>query len=385
MSNLPTEEDIAWMTAHINDSLVADIIICCAVCSAASVIVLALRLWSRFQVRLTPLLSDWLVVGSVFFYIGFCTVFALSTRYGAGRQVILITDPADVRMLAILNICNPILYGVATALVKWSILALYLAIFPQRKFQIWVHCVSAVNLLNAVAIVLVSCLQCRPLESLWNPAVPGVCINFSHFSVFNSTFNFVIDIVILLTPLPLVRKLNSSTRKKVLLSVNFALGGSACVIAAIRVPYARRVGGTVNPSWDMIPGGLLCVVEVAVAILTASLPTFRPLLGYFGYTGSTNNSRPSAGPGKNSRTTSNFLGSQTSTRTRITTGGDRPGRRPGGISITDDISLTTHTYVDGEWVRVADEDDDDATRLVDLRKPSPYATTVSSVRSDKPY
>lgn len=113
----------------------------------------------------------------------------------------------------------------ATALVKWSILALYLAIFPQRKFQIWVHCVSAVNLLNAVAIVLVSCLQCRPLESLWNPEIPGVCINFSYFSVFNSTFNFVIDIVILLTPLPLVRRLNSSTRKKVLLSINFALGG----------------------------------------------------------------------------------------------------------------------------------------------------------------
>lgn len=84
---------------------------------------------------------------------------------------------------------------------------------------------SAVNLLNAVGIVLVSCLQCRPLEFLWNPAVGGTCINFSHFSVFNSSFNFVLDMVILLTPLPLVRKLNLSTRKRVLLSVNFALGG----------------------------------------------------------------------------------------------------------------------------------------------------------------
>lgn len=65
MANLPTEEDIAWMMAHIDDSLVADIIICCAVCAAASVVVLVLRMWSRFQVRLTPLLSDWLVVGSV--------------------------------------------------------------------------------------------------------------------------------------------------------------------------------------------------------------------------------------------------------------------------------------------------------------------------------
>lgn len=87
------------------------------------------------------------------------------------------------------------------------------------------HFVSAVNLLNAVGIVLVSCLQCRPLEALWNPNVRGICINFSYFSVFNSSFNFVLDMAILLSPLPLVAKLNSSRRKKILLSINFALGG----------------------------------------------------------------------------------------------------------------------------------------------------------------
>ncbi|KAF9869770.1 integral membrane protein [Colletotrichum karsti] len=379
MSNLPTPEDIAWMTAHIDDSMVLDIIVCCIVCGVASVIVLALRIWSRFYVRMSPIFSDWLVVGSVVFYIAFITVFALSTRYGAGRHVILITDPEDMRMLAILNICNPILYGVATALVKWSILALYIAIFPQRKFQYWVHFVTAVNLLNAVAIVLVSCLQCRPLESLWNPLVPGTCINFSYFSVFNSTFNFALDMVILLTPLPLVRQLNSSKRKKVLLSINFALGGSACIIAAIRVPYARKVGGTVNPSWDMIPGGLLCVVEVAVALLTASLPIYRPILGFLGLS-STANSQSKYGQG-NLRNTSNFLGSQCSTR--ITSGGERSSRRA-GISIVDDITLTTHTYKDGEWVRVEDEDDD-AAGLVLPRKTSPYATTVSSGKSDRAY
>ncbi|TDZ10312.1 Satratoxin biosynthesis SC1 cluster protein 4 [Colletotrichum sidae] len=382
MSNMPTEQDIAWMTAHIDDTLVADIIICCAVCATASVVVLALRIWSRIQVRLRPIFSDWLVVGSVVFYIAFCAVFALSTKYGAGRHVILITDPADRRMLAILNICNPILYGVATALVKSSILALYAAIFPQRGFHYWVYLVSAVNLLNAVAIVLVSCLQCRPLEALWDLSVTGVCINFSYFSVFNSSFNFLLDVVILLTPLPLVRQLNSSRRKKILLTINFALGGSACVIAAIRVPYARKVGGTVNPSWDMIPGGLLCVVEVAVALLTASLPIYRPVLGFLGIKTFTtdNSSQPKYSRNRYVRNTGDdYLDSQVSTR--ITGGGERSSPR-GGISITDDITLTTHTYKDGEWVREADEDDD-AVGLVPPNKTSGYATTVSSVQSGR--
>lgn len=65
MANMPTEEDIAWMMANIDDTLVADIIACCAVCAAASVIILYLRIWSRFKVGLGPIFSDWLVVGSV--------------------------------------------------------------------------------------------------------------------------------------------------------------------------------------------------------------------------------------------------------------------------------------------------------------------------------
>lgn len=129
----------------------------------------------------------------------------------------------------------------------------------------------------------------------------------------------------------------------------------------------------------MIPGGLLCVVEVAVALLTASLPIYRPLLGCLGIT-ITSNSASNYKRG-NSRSSNNFLGSQVSTH--ITSGRDMSSQQA-GISITDDITLTTHTYVGGEWVRVADEDDD-AAGLVVPDDSAPYARTVSSTMSDKFY
>ncbi|KAK1477271.1 hypothetical protein CCUS01_05089 [Colletotrichum cuscutae] len=203
---LPTEEDIAWMVAHINDST------------------------SRLCPGLKPIFSDWLIVGSVvmlFFQqdvrsiaLTIANIFALSTRYGADdahvgyRKLVSFVLRLILRTTLQLNICNPILYGVSSVLVKWSILALYLAIFPQRKFHYWVHFVSTVNLLNGLAIVL------RPY---------GI---HHYFSIFNSVFNFLLDVVILLTPLPLVNQLNSSTRKKILLSINFALGGSFGVLSA---------------------------------------------------------------------------------------------------------------------------------------------------------
>ena len=108
-------------------------------------------------------------------------------------------------------------------------MALYLAIFPQQRFHHWVYFLTFVNWGNLVAIVLVCCLQCRPLPALWDATISGVCIDFSYFSVFNSAFNFVLDAMILLSPLPLIMRLNLSTNKRVLLAANFTLGGGLVV------------------------------------------------------------------------------------------------------------------------------------------------------------
>lgn len=60
----PTEEEIAWMMEHENDTLVPNIIACNVICGVISLIVLVLRLWSRRvsfgRVRIE--LSDWLFV-----------------------------------------------------------------------------------------------------------------------------------------------------------------------------------------------------------------------------------------------------------------------------------------------------------------------------------
>ena len=165
---------------------------------------------------------------------------------------------------------------------------------------------------------------------------------------------------------------------------------SACVIAAIRIPYARKVGGTANPScrslavntcsshtWtdsscaigDMPPGGMLCVAEVVVAILCASLPVYRPLLRRFIDSVASTSDPKYRG---NSRGTNEYLGS--GVNARIAGGGKQASARA-GISITDDISMMTHTYVNGHWERVAD---DDETGLVLPMKGSLYSTSTKS-------
>lgn len=65
MANMPTEEDIIYMQENIDDTLVLDIIICCAVCSAAAVLIAAVRFYARWMTVRKMILSDWMVVSSV--------------------------------------------------------------------------------------------------------------------------------------------------------------------------------------------------------------------------------------------------------------------------------------------------------------------------------
>lgn len=89
----------------------------------------------------------------------------------------------------------------------------------------------------------------------------------------------------------------------------------------------------------MIPGGLLCVVEVTVAILCASLPVYRPLFKRFASGLTTTGHSDYRGY---SHGTSDYVGRGSRVNTRITSSGRRSSRR-GGINVTDDISMTTHT------------------------------------------
>lgn len=126
----------------------------------------------------------------------------------------------------------------------------------------------------------------------------------------------------------------------------------------------------------MIPGGLLCVVEVMVALTTACLPTYRPVFEFLGWTTRARTDGSGYGYRSNSRGTNDFLGSNISTH--VTSGPNRSSRKV-GISITDDISMMRHAYKDGRWVRVSEDEFDDARGI--LPPKVPRSTTTSSDQS----
>ena len=120
-----------------------------------------------------------------------------------------------------------IYYKPLVFITKLSILIQYMKIFvPNHKGKTywWIHILIWTNLLFYTAVMLVQIMACLPREKLWNPKVPGRCINIPHLLVTVAAVNIVSDVSILVLPLGKVWQLRISARRKIGVSAVFAAG-----------------------------------------------------------------------------------------------------------------------------------------------------------------
>ena len=118
-----------------------------------------------------------------------------------------------------------ILYSLAVAFPKLSILALYLRIFTEKRHRISTWVLGAIISGTAVAVSLTAIFQCSPVPHAWDRSVTGGnCIKVASFYVYCSVPNLITDVAILVLPLPMIYKLHTSQSQKVGLSIVFLLG-----------------------------------------------------------------------------------------------------------------------------------------------------------------
>lgn len=73
-------------------------------------------------------------------------------------------------------------------------------------------------------VILVSLLLCRPLKANWDPTVEGHCGSTKASYLVVHIMNLILDVAVAITPIPQLWKLHMARRKKIELSVMFALG-----------------------------------------------------------------------------------------------------------------------------------------------------------------
>ena len=117
------------------------------------------------------------------------------------------------------------LYGVSITFAKLSILSFLLRIFPSTMFRWSVYSLMFLTCCYCIESILVVCFWCKPVAYSWDKTIAGgTCINQLAFFRYNTIPNILIDVVMLLLPLPLVWKLQTSTTQKLGLTAIFLTG-----------------------------------------------------------------------------------------------------------------------------------------------------------------
>lgn len=271
-----------YQLLHIHDSRVPGLIVAMAVCLPAAYIATILRFLSRRILsrrigKVTLKADDWWLVAGLLFTTAFVTCMAIGTHLGLGRHAILVKKPTTVAkiMLAI-----EVLYNPAIVAIKTSILLLYRRLFTERcansSFNISLWCIGAFVLSYSTCQVVLFIFHCNRVDALWDPTVRAKCIHFHDVPIIFSSLNIGTDILILCLPVTQLWKLNMPRRRKYELMGMFSLGGFVCVASVIRVSYVVQTS-EMDPSWSEVPGAIWTIIELNLGIVSACLPTLRPL------------------------------------------------------------------------------------------------------------
>ncbi|KAI1870912.1 hypothetical protein JX265_005952 [Neoarthrinium moseri] len=245
----------------------------------------AMRIWCRRYSRIALWADDWLAVASLVLQLALVTetLFAI-VHGGLGRdRTTVLSEQGDRGFLVIMEcifaIC--ITYGLASPAVKLTVLALLWRIFPTRFIRTGIYVIGGMCVAWFVAVELVTIFQCSPIPAAWDKTLDPTgerCINSLHFYTGNSAANFVLDLAILILPVPEILHLNMSrTRKWAVVGV-FALGTAVVVASGVRLvstaALTRR--GVSDLSLQFGTPIVATLIEVCVAIIVACLPTCAP-------------------------------------------------------------------------------------------------------------
>ena len=117
-------------------------------------------------------------------------------------------------------------FAAAACLARASVLLFYSRVFTNqsRVFRHAIYITHGINVAWLLSIWLAALLICRPIEQFWVSDGTGTCGSNSMLLVGCSITNILVDLIILMIPLPVLWKLQLKLGKKLLISAVFTCG-----------------------------------------------------------------------------------------------------------------------------------------------------------------
>ncbi|KAF3762720.1 hypothetical protein M406DRAFT_323664 [Cryphonectria parasitica EP155] len=227
-------------------------------------------------------LEDWLMIPSYILMMGLCIDLLLCASHGdAGRHEawILLNEPTAFVRFAQTLFAMEILYSMAIAIMKTSILLLYRRIFGvERWFRHFTWGLIVYVWLWALSETIVAIVQCTPVAYQWDKTLNGVCIDQLATYRFIPLPNVLHDVVLLALPTPMIWALQKVSRaQKIALTVVFLIGSFGCIASIIRAYYMFMLTSNSDQTWQ-VNNLIWTVAEPGSIFICACVPVLWPMV-----------------------------------------------------------------------------------------------------------
>ncbi|KAJ5123650.1 hypothetical protein N7448_009747 [Penicillium atrosanguineum] len=249
-----------------------------ATVTALAFVTVCLRLLARFERVQKLWWDDYMIIFSMlwnFIVVGF--IYAMVQK-GMGLHADTL-PPGNVVMIAKFLVVAEVLYVFNLVWTKLGILLMYYRIFRFPYFKTWAYVIGTFVILWVICITFLFIFICVPVQKIWNPQIPGRCINQVSTWIANAVSTITTDVAILLLPLPQVWKLQLRTSEKLAVSIAFSLGFFVVFTSAYRFSVLFSYS-SLDSSYTLAPTVGWTAIEMSAGIISANLPALRPALRF---------------------------------------------------------------------------------------------------------
>ncbi|KAF2868051.1 hypothetical protein BDV95DRAFT_610466 [Massariosphaeria phaeospora] len=261
--------------------------VCLVITFTAAFLALAFRLLARRLTKLPLWWDDYLAILAFLWAVSFSGVDLWLLQIGMGKKLADIPIEAEVVLQKgrMIFFWAQITYSYSLGFAKLAILAFYWRIFSTSNIKLPIKVLSAATVIWLIIRTFMTIFHCIPVQGFWDKTIGATCtIDDGEYFMGTIITHMFLDVLILALPVMQIRPLKLPAAQKMAVLAMFMFGIFVCIMSIVIVVYASQLDSS-SPEmlWEWSPDMMWSVAEVNLTIVSACLPTLRPIYLFLRY------------------------------------------------------------------------------------------------------
>ncbi|KAI1770635.1 hypothetical protein F4818DRAFT_432171 [Hypoxylon cercidicola] len=266
----------------------------CIIMAVLPSITVLLRIWSRVSGKNSRRSAlpkfwwdDWTCLIAWVLLVCSIIIFVYLVELGFGHHLETIPLDSIIKFHKVLLVIQ-LLSFLGMALAKSSALLFYQRVFdrPGSRVRYAILITHILNIAWWITFTVEVLAHCQPIQKTWSPFMKeGFCFNGHTVYLGYSVISVIIDLLILLIPVPILWKLKLSALRKLMVTFIFVMGYGVIVGSLgrlIELYYTPSEAFNTDYTYVGVPIMKWSIIEATIALISICLPAIWSLIRSIG-------------------------------------------------------------------------------------------------------